>query len=255
MPVLPDEIWMLVFDHLDIPDLLTCSRVNHSFRSIALDPRLHRDRLANTAKWLNIAYPLRPSSKDLYERNILLSRVQLAPSPCQRHIQTTARLARIFVKDSLRRGLCRRPTRKELLDRGVMKKGGIFAEQVGSLERQKVVDVIRGFFSGSQRPSLELAIKRGVASPPPPPESRPVRVLARMFSYWRDSPPSRNVQRNIRDPPTRANVHRMTKWFEELAQKERCSPTTATTVSTVEARCQPAYGGVSVLRRRFIGVS
>ncbi|ANB14403.1 hypothetical protein AWJ20_1991 [Sugiyamaella lignohabitans] len=280
-PQLPDELWVAVFEFLDIPDLYNCSKVDHRFRRLAQDPQLHHRRLTQTAKWLERAYPLRPSCKDLYDRNILLSRVQLAPSPCQKHILASTRLARIFVKDSLRRGLSRRPTRKELIDRGVMKHGGsIFADKIGSLERQRVVDIIRGFFSDSQRPSLEAAIRRGVVSPPDQ-ENKPVRVLTRIFSYCfresSESPRSSHATRMLIDPPTRANVHRMTEWFEELARNERSSfrfgtqpsqtsssfgPYAFSTVATTLSSPSPvhqisgiSYDGVSAIRQRFLAIS
>lgn len=273
LDVLPHELWLHIFLHLDIPDLVVCSRVCHCFRELARDPYLHRERRRLTKKWLDIVYASRPSSKDLCDRNILQSRQQLAPFPCQGHMQTRAKLARIFVQDSLRRDLGKRPTKEELIKRGVVKKGGNFAPQIVSLERQKAVDVLRGFLSGSQRPCYELAVKRGVAAPPV--DKHPVRVLTRMFSYWREPTKPRS------EAPPRAKVRKMTLLFEALSkaaspsssslhcrngeqscytrmppQPSRMRTTTATSRVSLPAPSRPRlqYDGVAVIRQRFIAV-
>lgn len=266
MLLIPPELWQQIFLHLDIPDLLVCSRVCHAFRHLALDPHLHRQRRHLTRKWLNLVYPSRPTCKDLYDRNILQSRQHLAPYPCQNHMQTRAKLARIFVQDSLRRGLSKRPTKEELIERGVVKKGGNLAPQIVSLERQKAVDVLRGFLSGTQRPCYELAIKRGLAAPPP--EKKPVRVLTRMFSYWKE--PTKPAS----EAPPRAKVRKMTLLFESLSKAAGSGLYTSNAVTAYSLPCSCAaspvlskisfpaakrsprlhYDGVATIRQRFVAV-
>jgi hypothetical protein len=214
---LPQELWFYIFSLLDIPDLLVCSRVCGEWRQRALDPFLHKFRLLQTAKWLEGEYGARPNSKELAERQILLSARHLSPEPFQKYIQLTLLLSRTLKRDAVRRGLESRPSFEELLQRGVIKRGGNFAHVMTSIEKQRVIDILKGFFSGSSRPTLEMAIRRGIVPKEEDNTRKPVHTLTRMFSYWSSQcGETISRSRDIRPPPPRAKVYKMRQQFESI---------------------------------------
>lgn len=260
---LPQELWFYIFGLLDIPDLLTCSRVCHEWRKRALDPSLHKLRLVRNARWLEVEYGSRPSSKELTHRNILFSSRNLSPEPFHKHVQIAIALSRTLKRDALRRGLESRPSFEELLERGVIKRGGNFANVMTSIEKQKVIDILKGFFSGSSRPTLEMAIRRGVVSKEEENTRKPVHTLTRMFSYWS----SQNgeivsCRRDPRPPPPRAKVYKMRQRFESIIRRSsNPMPSTCScrggmpTMAYSNGALSASYGEPRELRKQLTGIS
>lgn len=254
LSALPEELCFYIFSLLDYPDLVACSRVCHEWQRRALDPFLHKYHLIQTARWLNDEYGDRPTPRELYQRQILLSERHLSPEPYEKFMEMSILLSKSRTRDAVRRGLASRPSFDELLSRGVIKRGGNFAEIMTSIERQKVVDIIRGFFSGSSRPTYEMAIKRGIVAKEEDECRKPVRTLTRMFSYWSSSEcESRPASR--REAPPRAKVYKMRQQFESIirssaSNSQNCSPgrplrRQLTGISGI------SQGAVSMLRQRF----
>lgn len=256
--LLPFEIWELIFEYLDIPDIDSCSKVNHLFRLIALDPQLLKQRLHQTRRWLNIVYPMRPTSVDLMNRHVLMYRSYLSPIQTPDRLWLRNRLDLLRNRDNLKRRLVTRPTRQELIEKGVVKRGGVFASTLCSLERQKIADVVAGFYQGNDRPTYEAAIKRGIIKEDSE-IRKSVRTLIRMFSYWiasDDNPvdATRVIQKTTRtrsssvsNTPTRAKVLSLKRKLEQM-QKSANEPKR---MPLKQQRTGVQYGVVATLRQRF----
>lgn len=140
---LPDElIVLLLLIYLDVPDWTELSKVNHRFRALILDPRLHKSRLVLTSHWLSSAILRRPSSTELYHQNVLLSPLRLSPTAEPRITHMLLTLPHRRSRDLLARALANRPSKQELSQRGLVPKklemGSNAAKIVKSLERQRV---------------------------------------------------------------------------------------------------------------------
>lgn len=140
---LPDELLVfLLLIYLDVPDWQQLSKVSHRFRALVLDPRLHKSRLVLTSHWLSTVILNRPSSMDLYRRNILLSPLRLSPAAEPRITDMLRTLPHRQSRDLLARALANRPSKQELTERGLVPKnlemGPNAAKIVKSLERRRL---------------------------------------------------------------------------------------------------------------------
>ncbi|CAN6666180.1 hypothetical protein TRVA0_037S01464 [Trichomonascus vanleenenianus] len=215
---LPSELWMLVFEYLDVPDLASCALVSHLFRSLALDRHVQRTRFRRAIVELDREIEERPSGKQLFERRILASASQLSPGCDPERLRLVLRLALQLRRDALSRQLRSRPTTQELLERGILKRGGAHAGAIQALQWHKAQDAVKRLYASEDRPSLVTAIRKGLLCVSDNANGnvdnahlQPVRVLARRFERHRPPVPSR------RGPaPTRAYVQRLRRQFEQI---------------------------------------
>ena len=109
---LPPEILHHILLYLDLPDLLSVSRVNHSLRHLAIDPHLHHRRLSTVPPYLAHYLPGRPAPHTLRppQSSILLSRT---------HIVARA-ISRSLISIRLSRNLSSRPNPDFLVDRHIL---------------------------------------------------------------------------------------------------------------------------------------
>lgn len=237
----PDEIWSVILEYTDIPDLKEVAMTNHRLRRLAVDPVLHHHRLETTKRWLDNGALSRPSPRDLVSRHILMSSVGLSPLQTPQYLELVYTLYHNIKVDTVNKELARRPSREELMRRGILRPGGKFAATMRSIEREKATDSVKAFLNGPQRPTLEKAINRGVVAEKDV-YQRPVSTLKRMFSYWleREHKPWTAATKN---PPPRANVLKMRKWFEE---QKNCSDIIC---DNDDNRCGP-----SLLKRQRTGI-
>jgi hypothetical protein len=222
---LADEVLLLVFEYLDITSLESCKGVCVRWRRVAQDRRLQTLRLRGTRWWLEAEYARRPSVDELYARNILLSRVQLAPTSGQQ-IVVRVTLERFLVKERLVRGLAARPARTELMRRGILREGGPLAGAVIAVNRARAAGAIRAVYSdGGHETWMAVAIERGILTTADvvdmQPAGRPsVGTLVRKFSAKRGEPVvSAQTRRSAVDPPPRAQVLRLRRQFEDFANE------------------------------------
>lgn len=126
---LPTELLQEVLLYLDVPDLLSLTRVSHSLRSLLLSPptpsTLFHSRLLNASATLSHSLPDRPSLSSLSPPNatIYLTRTHLIA----RHI------SRSLISIRLSRSLNRRPTAWDLVSRCILPQEcahGLFASSV-----------------------------------------------------------------------------------------------------------------------------
>lgn len=109
---LPPEILHNILLFLDIPDLLSVSRVSHVLRRLAVDPHLHHARLASASSALEVYLSQRPPISSLRPptSSILLSRTH-----------TVARaISRSLISIRLSRNLLSRPSAATLIDRHIL---------------------------------------------------------------------------------------------------------------------------------------
>lgn len=247
-PLLPEEVWFFVLQYLDISDVSNCALVCKQLHSVAVSRQLLLARFHNTISWLENEYIQRPSCRELYERHILLWPL---PNIGLSHLKLCIKLQRTLRKDAVRRGLENRPTRQELIDRGIIKHDGPLADRVCALERQKKIDVIRQFFSSSQRPSLDEAIRRGLVKPIEE-EPKTVSILTRIFSYRLER--SETPKSRIAEAPPRAKVHNMRKKFEQLAN-DQCSPSCNDLRPLTRQLTGVTQGAVAAVRQKFLSIA
>jgi hypothetical protein len=244
---LPEEIWSCVLEYLDVPDLKQVSMTSHKLRRLAVDPILHRHRRWTTARWLDSGALNRPSPRELVSRHILMSSMGLSPVQTPHYLELVYTLYHNIKVDTVNRELSRRPTREELMRRGILRPGGKFAATMRSIERQRTLDAVRAFFKGPQRPTLQKAINRGVVAEADV-NHKPVSTLRRMFSYWLEREHQPLVAAS-KDAPTRANVLKLRKLFEEgqlqLQPEDQSAP------KLKQQRTGIEWGVVHELRQRF----
>lgn len=282
MDKLPYEILLDIFEYMDIPDVDACKRTCRTFRTIALDKRIVYTRLHKTAKWLDCKYPERPNQFDLYNQRILLSPFQLSPESKPQHLQLIRTVNLALRKDTLRRGLEKRPTKNELVVKGVVDNGKYECPRVAAkrreLEKNRKKDKLERFFESNQRPTLERAIELGVVKKDQlDDEQKNVRNLTRMFSYWikvkksdnkkKDNRIIEKIQNRSESPPTRAMVHKMKQQFEEESSKSRSTTEKSSSSvyyssiidqKTLKLKKQYTgitFGAVDSLRQHFIHLS
>ncbi|TVY19877.1 hypothetical protein LARI1_G001742 [Lachnellula arida] len=138
--ILPDELLLTILSHLDIPDLLSTTRTSHRLRTLSLDPLLHTTRLHRASTTLSYSLPLRPSLAQLMAHRIYITRTTLAA----RH------LGRNLIKIKLNRSLLKRPSKEELVGRGVLPRECVveglapgLVEVKRRVERERVKDTLR----------------------------------------------------------------------------------------------------------------
>jgi hypothetical protein len=229
--LLSPELLLLIFSYLDIPDLLSCSRTCHLFRTLSLDPLLHSSRLHRAFVTLNNYLPVRPPLSELMGQRIYVTRTTL----------TARSLGRNLIKIKLNRQLSSRPSAESLVGRGVLPaecfrycgggshtgrdyKGGYtglapsLVETKRRIERERVKDVLRGW--------VEEWRRRGSDSREGEPENqRPdVRRIARKFA--RDSKVGEREKesrwgrpaKRERELPTRAKVLGLRRFWEKVGR-------------------------------------
>ena len=107
---LPNELLLHILTFLDIPDLLTATRLNRHLRALSTTPALHAHRLRQTRLLLPPSLDARPSLADLMQRRIFLTPTTIV----------SKRLARSLVSIRLARKLSSRPEPQDLVRRAVL---------------------------------------------------------------------------------------------------------------------------------------
>lgn len=107
---LPNELLLHILTFLDIPDLLTATRLNRHLRALSTTPTLHAHRLRQTRLLLPPSLDARPSLADLMQRRIFLTPTTIV----------SKRLARSLVSIRLARKLSSRPEPQDLVRRAVL---------------------------------------------------------------------------------------------------------------------------------------
>lgn len=248
-PLFPEEVWFFVLQYLDISDVSNCAMVCKQLYSVAMSRQLLLARFHNTISWLENEYTQRPSCRELYERHILL---WPSPNIGLSHLKLCIKLQRTLRKDAVRRGLENRPTRQELIERGIIRHGGPLADRMCALERQKKIDVIRQFYNSSQRPSLDEAIRRGLVKPIEE-EPKTVSILTRIFSYRLERSEEAHRSRRAEAPP-RAKVYNMKKKFEQLAN-DQCSSSCNDLRPLTRQLTGVTQGAVAAVRQKFLSIA
>jgi hypothetical protein len=222
---LPDELFIPILIHLDIPDLLAVSRTNRRLRRLALDTQLHHLRLNVYIPLRLITYlSLRPTEHDLLTRHILRSPLRLA----HRFHAAANGLRLAFAQNSLRRKLALRPQLNELIQRGVYpatdaRVSPVLAMRCKALEREKV----RNLLEQELKDRIWERI-RGVMGRREKDMQESVRVLVRRYSQRRrDDNIGANIfdkhRREVREAPTRAKVYRLRLFFERISRSQQIS--------------------------------
>ncbi|KAK9369714.1 hypothetical protein V1509DRAFT_618891 [Lipomyces kononenkoae] len=222
---LPDELFIPILIHLDIPDLLAVSRTNRRLRRLALDTQLHHFRINVYIPSMLITYlSLRPTEQDLLTRHILLSPLRLS----HRFHAAANGAGLAFARNALRRKLARRPQLTELIQRGVYpatdaRVSPVLAMRCKALEREKV----RNLLEQELKDRIWERIRRVMMVRREKDKQESVRVLVTRYSRRRDETVGGSMfekhRREVREAPTRAKVHRLRSFFERISRNQRVS--------------------------------
>ncbi|KAK9240199.1 hypothetical protein V1525DRAFT_247963 [Lipomyces kononenkoae] len=221
---LPDELFIPILIHLDIPDLLAVSRTNRRLRRLALDTQLHHIRLNVYIPSMLITYlSLRPTEQELLTRHILWS-----PLRFSHRFHAAANGMRLaFARNSLRRKLALRPQLTELIQRGVYpatdaRVSPVLALRCKALEKEKVRNLLEQELKGRIWERIRSVMVRRETD-----KQESVRVLVTRYSLRRDDNVGGSMfekhRREVRDAPTRAKVHRLRCFFERISRNQMVS--------------------------------
>ncbi|KAK9322420.1 hypothetical protein V1517DRAFT_260435 [Lipomyces orientalis] len=222
---LPDELFIPILIHLDIPDLLAVSRTSRRLRRLALDTQLHHLRLYVYIPSRLVAYlSLRPTEQDLLSQHILKSPLRLA----HRFHAAANGLRLAFARNSLRRKLELRPQLNDLIQRGVYpatdaRVSPVLAMRCKALEREKIRNLLEQELKGRIWDRIRNAM--GLREKD---KQESVRVLVSRYSQRRREDSSAGSafekhRRDVREAPTRAKVYRLRLFFERISRSQKVS--------------------------------
>lgn len=145
---LPNELLMHILTFLDIPDLLTTTRLNHHLRALSTTPILHAYRLRQTRLLLPPSLESRPNLADLIQKHIFLTPTTVV----------SKRLARSLVSIRLSRKLSSRPKAQDLVHRAVLPQECVpregkweapaIVQRKKVIERERIKDGLRRWLEG-----------------------------------------------------------------------------------------------------------
>lgn len=118
---LPLEILFKVLIFLDDPDLQNLAKTCRYLRIVANERFISRSKFLYVKQKIGISLSLRPTSEDLFRRNILpTSSKDILMNFNVNHFEVTNCLQKSFRKDKLSRRLNQRPTKEELKVRNII---------------------------------------------------------------------------------------------------------------------------------------
>ncbi|AOW03091.1 hypothetical protein B0I72DRAFT_11408 [Yarrowia lipolytica] len=230
---LPPELLILCLVHISDQDLVSLSHTCKTLYFLSHDRNLSHLRfmvVLETMHWRLI--PINSNISDRHE--IALTLVQrhvipkahhmfLSPHPVQGALNFRSLLSTSFRKALLSRELKNQLPRDHLIKTGIMKPGDKVSAKVHRLQFNRVVSVINEFFKHSfKRPSFHTAWKKGLLRYYDDElnfESVGVELLAKMFEgcqIGKDEEPEPNYFKVARNPPARAKVLKLKRYYEEL---------------------------------------
>ncbi|KAI9727073.1 MAG: hypothetical protein M1834_008541 [Cirrosporium novae-zelandiae] len=230
--VLCDELLLQVFDLLDLPDLLACSRTCHRLRALACDPILHAHRLQFASLRLSHSLTQRPPLSSLRPPR---GTIYISPTHA-----VARKISRSLVSIKLSRSLSHRPSASSLVNSNILPEecfkrdlssgqviwGGVISPSIISVKRQvekeKLKDGLRAWLVGK----AELVEKKAAAQNEIVEEEKPsVRMLVRRFgrravgSDNKETRWGRAAKDRKAGAPTRAHVLGLRRFWEAVARQ------------------------------------
>jgi hypothetical protein len=134
---LPLEVLFKILIFLDDPDLQSLGKTCRYLKMAANERFISRSKFLYVKQKVGVSLQLRPSSQDLYERNIL-------PTPSKsmltnfniNHFQLASDLQRSFRRDSLSKRLRQRPSKQDLKGKNIIPR-----EQTSELVKERLKEL------------------------------------------------------------------------------------------------------------------
>ncbi|KAI9706621.1 MAG: hypothetical protein M1836_003630 [Candelina mexicana] len=224
-----DELLLLICSSLDIPELLSASRVCYRFRSIALDPILHAHRLQYASVLLAYSLPQRPPLSSLLPpiSSIYLSSV---------HFRART-LSRSFISIKLNRSLSQRPSASSLITSNILPEeccrqdsrtgqiiwgGGVAPGIIGvkrKIEKEQLKDGLRVWIA-RRADAVEKRLHSGQEREKPSVRSLVQRFARRAGGKEREGRWGKGVleRRKKANEPTRAHVLGLKRFWEGVGR-------------------------------------
>ncbi|KAI9718769.1 MAG: hypothetical protein M1812_003943 [Candelaria pacifica] len=224
-----DELLLLIFSSLDIPELLSASRVCYRLRSIALDPILHAHRLQYASILLAYSLPQRPPLSSLLPP---ISTIYLSSTRFRART-----LSRCFISIKLNRSLSRRPSASSLISSNILPEeccrqdsrtgqivwgGGVAPGIIGmkrKIEKERLKDGLRAWIA-RRADAVEKRLHSGQEREKPSVRNLVQRFARRAGGKEREGRWGRGVleKRKRSSDPTRTHVLGLKRFWEGVGR-------------------------------------
>lgn len=229
---LPPELTILILALLPDPDLAAVAHTCKVLYYFTRDRNLQHLRFMMRKNVMHQSLVAISTNSDRHElARLLVQRhvihkahyLFLSPQPVQGALNFRTLLSTSFRKALLSRELKRQIPRQKLIAVGILKPGDKVSAKVHRLQFNRIVSVIEEFFKHSfKRPTFHTAWKKGLLRYYDDQlnyEAVGVELLAKMFEgcqISKDEEPEANYFKTKRNPPARAKVLKLKKYYEQL---------------------------------------